>query len=171
MTYGFFEKSNGMTSSSEVSPSRIFNREAISSRSIPVSSSRETYLSLSTLSCRASTILRVVSTPISEAIRASSIASRRSSSTFDLPTTTLERRSKKLRFVFAVPLSKIPIRLSFYRTKVTIFMQITKITQASGRHIQGYSHIWYLKRHCGMLHQDRASRPLLSDSLLPHIRS
>ena len=58
------------------------------------------YLSFATLSSNLSIIFKVVSTPISEVINTSSIASRSNSSIVDLPATVLANLPKKLSLVF-----------------------------------------------------------------------
>ena len=62
-------------------------------------------LSFATLSSSFSIILKVVSTPMSDAIRASSILSRIESSTLDFPATALASRSKIPLLVFSRPSS------------------------------------------------------------------
>ena len=69
------------------------------------------YLSLSTLSSSFSMIFRVVSTPISEVINASSIPSRANSSIVDLPATVLANFPKKLSLVFLSPESSFSFSL------------------------------------------------------------
>ena len=69
-------------------------------------SSVPTYLSLATLASILLIILRVVSTPTSDATKISSKLSKTSSSTLDLPATAFDNLSKKLDFDFSKPLSK-----------------------------------------------------------------
>ena len=59
-----------------------------------------------------SIIFKVVSPPISEVIKASSISSRASSSTLDLPATARESFPKTFSLVFSKPLSSLSF-LSF----------------------------------------------------------
>ena len=70
------------------------------------------YLSFATLSSNFSIILSVVSTPISEVIKASSISSSASSSIVVLPATARESLLKTFSLVFSKPLSSLTF-LSF----------------------------------------------------------
>ena len=105
-TRGFFERSKGSSAGAAPSTSR---RMPISSRRNSTSSSYVRYLSLSTRASRLSTIFKVVSTPMSEATRASSMASRTESSILDLPAMVLDSLWKKPSFVFFMTLSNSPI--------------------------------------------------------------
>ena len=105
MTYGRW--SEGMSQSSFSPVLFSVRRAAISSRIMPLSSFVEIYLSRATRSSIRLMIFNVVSTPISDVIRASSRLSSTSSSTVDLPVMARAILSNTLCLVFSSPLSRI----------------------------------------------------------------
>ena len=97
------------------------------------------YLSLSTLSSNFSIILRVVSTPISDVIKASSISSNTNSSMVDLPATAREILLKKFSFVFCKPASSFSFFVSSDTTSTEFGSGITSfsIISSSNSSIRG----------------------------------